>query len=105
MARLSWILDRACCHHLMPVSVDQLFINCLEISQPQTLCFPNEKTKCGRTVLMNCRIIKGNMIRSCAVTYRMIIKLGTSHLGKGERCFSALNKAKLKLTMTVSLLC
>ena len=54
---------------------------------------------------MNCRIIKRNMIRSCAVTHRMIIKLGTSHLGKGERCFSALNKAKLKLSMTTSLLC
>lgn len=54
---------------------------------------------------MNCRIIKGNMVRSCAVTHRMIIKLGTSHLGKGERCFSALNKAKLKLSMTASLLC
>ena len=54
---------------------------------------------------MNCRIIKGNMIRPCAVTHRMIIKLGTSHLGKRERCFSALNKVKLKLSMTASLLC
>lgn len=89
----------------MPESVDQLFINCLELSQTKTLCSPNEKTKCGRTVLMDCRIIKGNMVRSCAVTHRMIIKLGTSHLGKGERCFSALNKAKLKLSMTASLLC
>lgn len=44
------------------------------------------------------------MVRSCAVTHRMIIKLRTSHLGKGERCFSALNKAKLKLSMTASLL-
>lgn len=70
---------------------------------------PNSlRRECGdkmlqkKKVLLICRILRESLIRSSAVTYRMIMKLGTSHLGRGERGFSAWNKAKLKLPVTAA---